>query len=173
MLSASRRRRRARSLIWRTRSRVRLSLLATSSAVISLRPMPKSIFSTWRSRSERVARAASRSDESDSFSMRLSVPGAESSVMMSMRQLLSSSWKGASTLTFLPFVPSASCTLLTSVSRISASSPTEGRRSYSCSKLTMALVSLLWKPTWLSGMRTMRLCSEMACRMLWRIHHTA
>ena len=27
--------------------------------------------------------------------------------------------------------------------------------------------------TWLSGKRTMRLCSAMACRMLWRIHHTA
>lgn len=46
ILSASRNRRSARSLIWRTRSRVRLRLLATSSAVISLRPMPKSIFST-------------------------------------------------------------------------------------------------------------------------------
>ena len=102
MLSASRSLRSARSLICRTRSLVRFRLLATSSAVISLRPMPKSIFSTWRSRSESVPNADSRSDDKDSFSIRLSVPGALSSVMMSIRLLESSSWNGASTDTFFP-----------------------------------------------------------------------
>ena len=28
-------------------------------------------------------------------------------------------------------------------------------------------------PTWFSGRRTMRLCSASACRIDWRIHHTA
>jgi hypothetical protein len=36
-----------------------------------------------------------------------------------------------------------------------------------------ASFTLLYEPTLLSGIRTMRLFSTIACRMLWRIHHTA
>ena len=122
IFASSRKRLNARSLIWRTRSRVRLNEFATSSAVISLHPMPNSIFSTCCSRSERVLNAASKSFYKDSRSILLSVVGASSSVIISMSELESSSWKGASTETFLPLVPSASRTLPSSVSRMSASS---------------------------------------------------
>ena len=59
----------ARSLIWRTRSRVKFNELATSSAVISGWPMPKSIFNTVCSRSEMQLRAASKSEERDYISI--------------------------------------------------------------------------------------------------------
>lgn len=40
-------------------------------------------------------------------------------------------------------------------------------------KLAYLGVNLCESPTWFKGNLTIRLCSAIACKMLWRIHHTA
>src|SRR5690606_14227588 len=75
--------------------------------------------------------------------------------------------------TCLPELLSVSDTLSTVVSKMSANSSGEGSRSYSCSNLEKALLILLNEPTWFSGKRTIRDCSAIACKIDWRIHHTA
>src|SRR5688500_17981819 len=66
-----------------------------------------------------------------------------------------------------------SATLSSGRSRTAESSSALGSLSYSCSRREYALLILLSDPTWLSGSRTIRDCSANACRIDWRIHHTA
>ena len=80
---------------------------------------------------------------------------------------------GASTLTCRVSTFSTSSIFSCGMSVFSAISSMLGRRSFSCSNLFSMCFILFTLPTWLSGRRTTRLCSAMACRMLCLIHHTA
>ena len=111
---------------------------------------------------------------SDSASSSLSVGSSELAIRSSMLPS-SSSEKGASTLRWrlVDEAFMASSILSSGKSTRSTISSKLGLRSNSCSNLLISLLILLTLPTWLSGRRTILLCSAMACRMLWRIHHTA
>ena len=80
---------------------------------------------------------------------------------------------GASTDTWCVFTLSTSSILSWGMSVFSAISSMLGRRSFSCSNWLSMRFILLTLPTWFNGKRTTRLCSAIACSMLWRIHHTA
>ena len=67
----------------------------------------------------------------------------------------------------------ASSTLSSGMSITSEISSTDGRRSFSCSNFVNMRLILFIDPSWFNGSLTIRLCSAIACRILWRIHQTA
>ena len=162
------------SLICLTRSRVSPSWSPISSRPFSWHPIPKHSRMMVISRSFRTLLSTVFSSSAiDSWSTTRSVRLSSPLGITSSMQLSSPSWKGASMLTWWPSAAS-DCPIFSSSSLvISDSSDTEGWRWFSCSNLFISWLILLSEPTWFNGRRTMRLCSAMAWRMLWRIHHTA
>src|SRR3569833_2946239 len=125
-----------------------------------------------RSRSVSVESERLISSESDSLINIESVFGSWFS-SSSSNVFSSPCTKGASIDTWRHELLSVSDILSTVVSSISASSSGDGSRSYSCTSLEKALLILLNEPTWLSGKRTIRVCSAIACNIDWRIHQPA
>ncbi len=144
-----------------------------SSRVISEQPMPKKYFMISRSRSVRVSSARSTSVDSDSLMRPRSALGESVLTSTSSRLLSSPSAKGASTEMWRPATRSVSDTFSLGSDSSLASSSGDGVRSCSCSKRAKALFILFSEPTWFRGRRTIRDCSARACRIDWRIHHTA
>ena len=109
----------------------------------------------------------------DSWSTCLSVRESSPEAITSSIQFSSPSWKGASIETWCPSAPRLWPIFSSSMLVAIESSWTDGRLWCSCSNLLISWLILLSEPTWLRGKRTILLCSAIAWRMLWRIHHTA
>src|SRR5690606_572991 len=155
----------ALSLIWRTRSLVKLNFSPISSSDSGwFDPNPKNNTIISLSLSVKVDSERLISSDNDSSINELSVSGSEFS-NTSNSVFSSPCTNGASIDTCLPELLNVSETLSTVVSKISANSSGEGSRSYSCSNLEKALLILLKDPTWFRGRRTIRDCSAIACKI--------
>jgi len=147
----------ALSLIWRTRSRVRLNFSPISSNECGAMLLkPKNRVSTSRSRSANIPIERLISWDKESVIRLLSV-SASVLCITSSRVFSSPVTNGASKDRWRPELESESEIFSTDVSRSSANSSGVGTRSNCCSSLDDDLRILLKVPTWFNGKRTIRL----------------